>query len=101
MNSPSVQKLINAARQAHSPVSKHLDTAPVGFAARVVGKARHLQKPTAPATLDILERLGWCGAATSAAICLVAFTLHTRQTAPNPFEILMEAPAQTIPADLP
>lgn len=89
MNSKPLQTLINAAREAHGNAAEPARAEPpLGFAARVVARA-DLGTRRALKTIDLLERLGWCGAGASAAICLLVVSLHARQPDPNPFEILI------------
>ena len=89
-----LESLVAAARKAYKPApAPDAEEAPLGFATRVASQAwtprQTLRGP------DLFERVGWCGAVASAAICLIVFTLHARQPRPNPFEVLIEAePAQ-------
>ena len=92
----SLNKLIDAARQAHSPAESVSETAPHGFASRVVANANLGEGRRGLGTLDLLERLGWCGASTSALICLLAFAIHAQQPAPNPFDVLIETPGDPL-----
>ena len=96
MNESALENLFKAARQAHRSVSENpAETAPLGFASRVVAQAKRGNGWRSPGPLDLLERLGWCGAAASAAICLLALTMQSQPPSSNPFEILLEAPANT------
>jgi len=92
----SLNKLIEAARKAHAPIEGTAESAPPGFAGRIVANATVGKARRRLGTLDLLERLGWCGAAASAAICLIAVALHAQHPAPNPFDILMESPVDPI-----
>ena len=95
MKHDPLQSLIKAARKSHNATAKPSeDSAPLGFATRVTALARD-QRP-APNALDLFERLGWRCAAACVAISIITVALHSRQPAPNPFEPLFSAEAETI-----
>ena len=95
MKHDPLQSLIRAARTAHDAApGPSEDSAPLGFASRVTALARELRP--APSALDLLERLGWRCAAACVAISIITVALHSRQPAPNPFEPLFSAEAETI-----
>lgn len=95
MNNESLRKLIQAARKAPMPTeAPPVSTAPFGFSTRVA--ARWAALPKRSGLADIWERLCWWGAGASVAVCLLAFAGQSLQPEPDPFDALMEAPADVL-----
>jgi hypothetical protein len=98
MKHDPLQKLIDAARKAHAAAAPQPpETAPLGFATRVISQARADSRPAAARHLDLLERVGWRFAVGALGVCVIAFTLHIRQPAPNPFDVFLDLEAESIP----
>lgn len=93
-----LKKLIDAARKARTAATPaEPETAPFGFATRVVARARETAPRQPAGTLDRIEQIGWRFAAGAAGVCVLTFALHLRQPAPNPFDALMEEEVETVP----
>ena len=93
-NRESIRKLVVAARKAHAPQpADKLAVAPFGFATRLA--AFWAAKPRRLNWTDAWERLCWWGAGASVAVCLIAFVNQSMQPDSNPFDVLLEAQADT------
>jgi hypothetical protein len=93
-NNESLRKLIETARRA-PPAPAPLDsTVPFGFSTRVAARWAAGQGNARRA--DVWERLCWWGAGASVVVCLSAFAGQSLQPEPDPFDTLMEAPADVL-----
>ena len=91
-NKQTLQKLILAARKAHTPQAPlATQEAPLGFSTRVAAHWAATRERSSWG--DLWERLCWWGASASLAVCLLAFVNHSLQPDPNPFDVLLEAQA--------
>ena len=94
-NNESLRKLIRAARQASSPTPAPSDSpVPFGFSTRVAARWATGERRVGRA--EVWERLCWWGAGASVAVCLMAFASQSLQPEPDPFDALMEAPAEVL-----
>lgn len=94
-NNESLRKLIRAARKAPPRAPAPPDSpAPFGFSTRVA--ARWAASRGHAGLADSWERLCWWGASASVAVCLLAFVNQSLQPESNPFDALIEAPADVL-----
>jgi len=94
-NNESLRKLIEAARKASAPAPEPEDpSVPFGFSTRVA--ARWASSRGRSSLADAWERLSWWGAGATVALCLLLFVGQLVQPEPNPFDALMEAPADVL-----
>jgi len=90
-----LRKLIEAARRAQTAIATPLDfPAPFGFSTRVA--TRWAEAGARSGWADAWERLSWWAAGASVAVCLLAFVSQSLQPDPNPFDVLIEAPADVV-----
>ncbi len=85
----ALSRLLALARRApRRPVClPELESAPIGFAARIVAEARSRRQPHAQWTM--WERLCWIGAGAAVVVCLAAAMHARRATEPSGWEILL------------
>jgi hypothetical protein len=83
-----VEQLIQAARKAHQPRPNEDVVAPFGFARRVAARWAVMKQTLRP--MDRYERIAWCGAAVSSAICLLVMLERQSMAENNPFDPLLE-----------
>lgn len=93
-NNEPLRKLIQAARKAHAGPAPAETPAPFGFSTRVA--ARWAAARGKSNWAEHWERLSWWGASASVAVCLFAFVNQSLQPEPNPFDALIESPADSL-----
>jgi anti-sigma-K factor RskA len=94
-NNESLRKWIQAARKAPPPTPAPPDSpAPFGFSTRVA--ARWTAARGRSGRADAWERLSLWGASASVALCVMAFVGQSFQQEANPFDSLIDTPADPL-----